>query len=105
MSNLLPDVKNIILIASGKGGVGKSTVASNLSVALYQRNYIVGLLDSDLYGPSIPNALGIPIFSSILFINNQSFSSGFDSSHLLRSMGEPYSFIVSAVSSENNLIV
>ena len=59
MSSLLANVKNVILIASGKGGVGKSTIASNLAVALSRKGHATGLLDADLYGPSIPLALGI----------------------------------------------
>lgn len=57
--DLLPGVKNVIAVASGKGGVGKSTVATNLAIALGQLGAKVGLLDSDIYGPSIPMMMGV----------------------------------------------
>jgi ATP-binding protein involved in chromosome partitioning len=55
----LPKVKHVILVMSGKGGVGKSTVATNLTLALARRGNKVGLLDADIYGPSIPTMLGV----------------------------------------------
>jgi ATP-binding protein involved in chromosome partitioning len=55
----LPGVKNIIGVASGKGGVGKSTVAANLAVSLAADGYKVGLLDADIFGPSVPKIFGV----------------------------------------------
>jgi ATP-binding protein involved in chromosome partitioning len=55
----LPGVKNIVVVMSGKGGVGKSSVATNVAMALSRAGYRVGLLDADIYGPSIPTMLGV----------------------------------------------
>lgn len=77
MDELLPGVKNILAVASGKGGVGKTTVSVNLSLALARTGAKVGLLDADIYGPSVPLMLGLKKAPEV--INNKiepAFSEG-----------------------------
>ena len=69
MDELLPGVKNIVAVASGKGGVGKTTVSVNLALALAKSGAKVGLLDADIYGPSVPLMLGLKASPEV--VNNK----------------------------------
>jgi ATP-binding protein involved in chromosome partitioning len=69
MDELLPGVKNIVAVASGKGGVGKTTVSVNLALALAKTGANVGLLDADVYGPSVPLMLGLKASPEV--VNNK----------------------------------
>ena len=64
--NVLPNIRNFVMVSSGKGGVGKTTTTVNLAIALAQQGKRVGLLDADIYGPNIPRMMGIegvqPVF-------------------------------------------
>jgi ATP-binding protein involved in chromosome partitioning len=73
--NIAPQVKNFIMVSSGKGGVGKSTTSVNLAVALAMQGKKVGFLDADIYGPNIPRMMGIegqkPEVSAIKFFRSK----------------------------------
>lgn len=74
LRKVLPGVKNIVAVASGKGGVGKSTIAANLAVGLVQQGYSVGMIDADLYGPSVPTMFDlVNAKPSIIEVNGKQY--------------------------------
>lgn len=66
-----PNIKKVIAVASGKGGVGKSTLSVNLALSLKQLDYKVGLLDADIYGPSLPQLMNTQLVNTIQVYENQ----------------------------------
>ena len=64
-------IKNIIAVSSGKGGVGKSSIATNLALSLSKQKFSVGLLDADIYGPNIPKMLGVSNEMKVSMINSK----------------------------------
>ena len=85
-NNRAPYAKKVIAISSGKGGVGKSTVAANLAVGLAQMGLRVGLLDADIYGPSIPRLLGVETEKLRWNDDNKMIPIVFKGSDLLRNL-------------------